>query len=452
MMAEDQSSDNIVGRLERLPRSWFHTKFALLLASGEWAESLMLFGSGAILGLVATYYGLGKNVLTVYAIPAFFFAGEFVGSIVLGRIADNIGRKTVFAYNQLIFGLGMIIAGFMNGWFLISLFVFIGGIGVGGEYPLVDSYNTEIFGRNVRGKWLALIYVVAITAAPLIVYIASLTAHMGYYSFRIPLWFMGIAGIIVWVLRLRLRESPRWLATHGKMDKAKQIMSEIESDITKSTGKELPKVTSAPAVQEKKAKFSEIFAPDVRRTTIIMTIFNFLQSGIAYGFVTFAPGLVVVSYPKSDPLGAAAVIFGGFIAGGLFNTLIVDRVERKLGITVSLAMAGVFGTMFVVIHGLTEVVIFGFLTAFCIWNFSIFYHQYNSEVFPTRLRTTASGFVYSWSRISTTIFILFIAYVIGAHNGIGIFTMAWILIAIIALILIPFGPKSTRKVVEEISA
>ena len=52
----DTSRENIAGRLERLPFSSFHTKFALMLTSGEWAESLMLLGNGAILGLVAAYY------------------------------------------------------------------------------------------------------------------------------------------------------------------------------------------------------------------------------------------------------------------------------------------------------------------------------------------------------------------------------------------------------------
>ena len=48
-MAESTNDQqNIAGRLERLPYSKFHIKFALMLASGEWAESLMLLGNGAI--------------------------------------------------------------------------------------------------------------------------------------------------------------------------------------------------------------------------------------------------------------------------------------------------------------------------------------------------------------------------------------------------------------------
>ncbi len=446
-----QDRENIAGRLERLPFSSFHVKFALMLTSGEWAESLMLLGNGAILGLVAAYYGLGGN-LKAYAFPAFFFAGEFIGSIAFGRLADARGRRAVFLINQLIFGLGMILAGFMNSWQLIGVFVLVGGIGVGGEFPLVDSYGTEVFTGKNRGAWLALIYTIAVTSAPLIVYITSLTSHLGYYSFRIPLWFMGASGIVVWLIRFRLKESPRWLANHGKLEEAEKMMDSIEEEVKRSAKlKELPPVTDTLEVPVRVSKYKDIFAPDVRKTTIMMAIFMFFQSGIFYGFVTFAPGLVSVSYPKSDPLGAAAVIFSGFVFGSIFNIFIIDRIERKWGIILFAVLGGIFGTFFAVIHGLDEAVIFGFLTAFMLWNFSNFLHQYNAEIFPTRVRTTAAGFVYSISRISTTILVLFIAFFIGSHNAVGIFAFVWVLVVLVSLVLILLGPKSTRRYVEQIA-
>ena len=449
--SQGSSDENITGRLERLPFSRFHVKFALMLTSGEWAESLMLLGNGAILFFVATYFGLTGN-LSTYALPAFFFVGEFIGSIMFGRIADTRGRKAVFLYNQLIFGLGMIIAGFMFNWQLVAIFVLIGGIGVGGEFPLVDSYGTEIFSKKNRGAWLALIYTIAVTAAPVIIWICSFLNPASYYGFRIPLWFMGSAGILVWLIRFRLKESPRWLSSHGKMTEAKDEMDRIEEEVKKETGlKELPPIEETITNQVRVSKFKEIFAEDVRKTTIMMAIFMFFQSGIFYGFVVFAPGLVAVTYPTSDPLGGAAVIFSGFVVGSIFNIFIIDKIERKWGIIIFAILGGVFGTLFGVIHGFDEVVVMGFLTSFMLWNFSNFMHQYNAEIFPTRVRTTAAGFVYSISRISTTIIVLFIAFFIGAKNAIGIFTLIWIFVIICSAVLILLGPLTTKKYVEQIA-
>jgi len=66
LVENNTDKENTAGRLEKLPYSGFHVKFALMLASGEWAESPMLLGNGAILTLVAAAYGSGGN-LSAYA-------------------------------------------------------------------------------------------------------------------------------------------------------------------------------------------------------------------------------------------------------------------------------------------------------------------------------------------------------------------------------------------------
>jgi putative MFS transporter len=460
-MAETKDYEgSIADRLERLPFSKFHRNFLLMLTSGEWAESLMLLGNGAILGLVATFYGL-TGAYAAYALPAPFFIGEFVGSMFFGRLADKRGRKMVFFYNQLLFGAGMLIAGFMPYWQLIAVFVFIGGIGVGGEFPLVDSYGTEVFEGKQRGKRLAMIYTLAVTAAPIIVYITSLTSNVGpltnnvgLYSFKIPLWIMGISGFVVWALRLRMKESPRWLEIQGRYKEADTLMTDIETSVMKDKNlKELPPVENKHSTIERKSEFKDIFAPDVRKTTIMMMIFMFFQSGIFYGFVTFAPGIISGQYKNlNDPLGYAAVIFSGFLIGSIVNIFIIDKIERRLGIIGFAILGGIFGTLFVIVNNIFEAVAFGFIATFALWNFSNFYHQYNAEIFPTRLRTTAAGFVYSISRISTAILVIIIAAFIKPIGNYAIFAFIWVLVVICAVVLLGLGPsKTTRVTLEEIS-
>ncbi len=449
---------SVSDRLERLPFGRFHRNFLAMLAAGEWAESLMLLGNGALLALVSGYYGL-KGAYAAYALPTPFFAGEFVGSLLFGWLADKRGRRSVFLYNQLIFGAGMLVAGFMPLWQLIALFVFIGGIGVGGEFPLVDSYGSEVFRGKQRGGRLALIYTLAVTAAPFIVYVTSLTKGVGplsngigFYSFRIPLWIMGVAGFVVWGLRLRLPESPRWLEVHGRYEEADAITSRIEESIKREKGlQELPPVVQKTNLGEKPTKFRDLFAPDIRTRTIMMTIFQIFQGGIFYGFTTFAPGLIIKSHPLHNPLGYAAVIYSGFFFGSIANIFIIDRVERKWGIIVSAILAGVFGTLFAVVHSLTGAVILGFVTAFILWNFSNFFHQYQAEIFPTRVRTTAAGFVYAWSRISTSILLLIISAFVLPHGPLAVFDFVWFLIVIVSLDLAILGPRSTGKRLEEIA-
>ncbi len=444
---------SVSDRLERLPWSGVHRNFLLMVAGGEWAETLMLLGNGAILALMASVLHFSTTVGTLI-IPTAFFLGEFTGSIFFGWLADRRGRKFVFLYNLLVFSAGMFIAGLMSNYLAMAIFIFIGGIGVGGEFPLVDSFTTEMMPGKVRGNRLALVYTIAVTAGP---FIAFLTFAMQkyappFYSWRIIFWFMGAVGIAIWAVRTRLKESPRWLETQGKYKEADEITTEWE-DKTKKDLKlsKLPPVETETEVNEAKSRFKDIFAPDLRERTTMMLIFQFFQSGIFYGFTALAPTfLIAKGYTIASTLEFTFLIFAGFFFGSVFNLFIVDKIERKWGIILTAILAGIFGTLFGIATNVYMVIIFGFITTFILWNFSNFFHAYQAEIFPTRVRPTAAGTVYSVSRVSTSILVLFIAAVILPHGVLASFGIIWVFIAIVVIDLALLGPKSTGKQVEKI--
>jgi putative MFS transporter len=123
---------------------------------GEWVEILMLLGNGVIAAVLSSVI-LSSITVAVTAINTAFFLGETVGSVFFGRLADSKGRRTVFLINLLLFGFDLIIAGFMSNFYVISVLMFIVGIGVGGEFPLVDTYTSEIMPGKLRGSRVALV-------------------------------------------------------------------------------------------------------------------------------------------------------------------------------------------------------------------------------------------------------------------------------------------------------
>ncbi len=444
---------SVSDRLERLPFSSVQRDFLLMVAGGEWAETLMLLGNGAVLALAG--HALGLTGLAPVMIATAFFLGEFVGSAFFGWLADRKGRKFVFLYNLLVFSFGMLMAGFMSLPYLIAIFVFIGGIGVGGEFPLVDSFTTEMMPAKVRGNRLALVYTIAVTAGFVIAFLAY---EMGiivplYYSWRILFWFMAVVGFGVWAVRTRLKESPRWLEVHGEYKKADEITTDWEQRTMKAKHlSELPKPTTNTPIEENRSRYRDIFEPDVRKRSIMMIIFQFFQSGIFYGFTALAPFfLIKKGFNLPTTLGFVFLIFTGFFFGSVFNLFIIDKVERKWGIIGSAVLAGIFGTAFAVATNVYLVVIFGFITTFILWNFSNFFHTYQAEIFPTRIRPTAAGTVYAVSRVSTAILIIFIADIFLPHGVVASFGIIWVFIAIVVLDLWILGPKSSREQVETIA-
>ena len=78
------------------------------------------------------------------------------------------------------------------------------------------------------------------------------------------------------------------------------------------------------------------------------------------------------------------------------------------------------------------------------------YHAYQAEVFPTAIRTTAVGFVYSFSRISTVFTSFLIAYFSLHYGNPGVFVFIAVSMLIAASAIAFFGPPTHRRTLEEI--
>jgi putative MFS transporter len=82
---------------------------------------------------------------------------------------------------------------------------------------------------------------------------------------------------------------------------------------------------------------------------------------------------------------------------------------------------------------------------------SFLYHAYQAEVYPTRIRALAVGFVYSWSRLSTVFSAFVIAYILGNFGATGVFTFIAGSMLIAALSILVLGPKVNHRSLEAIS-
>jgi putative MFS transporter len=267
------------------------------------------------------------------------------------------------------------------------------------------------------------------------------------------MWTMGGLGLIVWIIRFRVPESPRWYESTGQTDKADALMTEIEERVKRERGlTELPPVTDTVQIRPSKVKYTDIFAPDLRKRTIMMLVFQFFQSGIFYGFTALAPTfLLLKGISLVHTLLFSMIIYAGFFVGSVVSIYVIDRIERKTGIIATAIVAGVLGTLFAEIGNTTIVVILGFLTTFTLWMFSNFLHTYQAEVFPTRVRSTAAGTVYSVSRISTSLFTYIITAVFLPHGLLPTFAIIWVFIIIVVADIGLFGPKTSLLRVEEIA-
>src|ERR1700751_2335402 len=161
-------------------------------------------------------------------------AGLFVGTLGQGEFTDRFGRKAVYQFNLLLFGLGTIIAalppipsiGFDPGLRWLLVFRFLAGVGLGAEQPLCFSYTAEYAPKNIRGRLTAFMqFLGGAWPWPVGVLLTlTLPDSIGWRGIWI---IIGIGALVIFVLRFSLPESPRWLATHGQGQRALDLLQRM---------------------------------------------------------------------------------------------------------------------------------------------------------------------------------------------------------------------------------
>jgi len=83
---------------------------------------------------------------------------------------------------------------------------------------------------------------------------------------------------------------------------------------------------------------------------------------------------------------------------------------------------------------------------------SFSFHAYQAELYPTRIRAQAVGFVYSWSRFSAIFSGFIIAFFLARYGTIGVFSFIAGAMTIVFVVIGVFGPAVTKRRLEAIAA
>src|SRR5277367_4895433 len=173
------------------------------------------------------------------------FAGLFVGAVFLGHFADRYGRRTVFTFSLIWYSITTIVMAFQTTGFAVDLWRFIAGIGIGIELVTIDTYVSELVPRTHRGRAYAYNQGFQFLIVPVMALIAWLLvpiAPFGFDGWRWVVLIGSVGAIFVWVIRLGLPESPRWLARHGRIAEAERVVANIEKRVAAQSGGTLPPV------------------------------------------------------------------------------------------------------------------------------------------------------------------------------------------------------------------
>jgi MFS transporter, putative metabolite:H+ symporter len=444
-------------RLDNLPVGRVHRKVVLAIGLGLFFEVYEIFLSSTIATALKTQYGFGGTALQL--LMASSFIGMFVGAAAFGRIADRIGRRNAFLINLVWFSVWSIVGAFApNPWMLVAA-RFMAGVGVGAEYPVADSYLSDVLPKAHRGRLAAWTYTCSFVAVPVLGFLSlSMNGHriFGFDSWRVLLVMGAIGALFVIWLRRGLPESPRWLAGVGRTEEAEAALRVFESGSAQASDDTTYVDDKTDDHDEKPMRASAALArlrlSPYRQRLFMLAVFHLFQPFGYYGFGTLA-ALVLVSrgYDVTSSLLFTAVSFIGYPLGSLVSIPLLKRFERKYLIMVMVGVMAVCGVLFATVSVPAMIIVFGLLTTAASNVFSNVYHVYQAEIVPSDVRATAVGWTYSVSRLSSAALPFVLIPVLNHYGAAAMFTVVLVALAAAVAVLVPFGPRTTGRSLDEIN-
>ncbi|MBR8255388.1 MFS transporter [Burkholderia ambifaria] len=400
--------------LEDVPIRPFHVGVAFSGTGGQ-------FSDGFVLGIIGIAVSMAAGPLHLDAVwmgllGAASLAGLFFGSMLAGPFADKFGRRSIFAYDMLLFAVvsgAQYLVTSPTQLFVLRLLL---GFILGADYVVSKSLVTEYSPRRYRGRLLSVL-AAAWAAGYVGAYLAGFAMRdIGPDAWRIMLAASGVPALLILPFRLIVPESPMWLMKRGRGDEALAIIRrKFGSEVTLSK-------PTADAKQHRGGAWSELFSPRWRKNTLVGCVFYTCQVIPYFALGTFAPRVLEALHVKDKFVGGL-VYNVLLLAGAIIGLLLVDRLSRRTFLigTFYLAALGLAVLAYANFGPVGTMIAFGAFA--CILSAAAnLEFVYPPELFPTHLRASGVGLAVAASRfgsaISTFLLPLAVQHV-GIHAALG---------------------------------
>src|SRR6266704_2145228 len=225
---------DIPARLDRLRWGRFHTLVVVALGITWILDGLEVTLAGAISPALKESPQLQFSNADVGLASSAYLAGAVLGALFFGWLTDRLGRKRLFFITLAVYLVATALTALSWNLASFALFRFFTGAGIGGEYTAINSAIQELVPARYRG-WSDLVINgsfwigAALGAAGSIVFLdpAVLPPELGW---RLAFLIGAVLGLVIFLMRLWLPESPRWLMTHGRVEEAAAVLDRIEPE------------------------------------------------------------------------------------------------------------------------------------------------------------------------------------------------------------------------------
>ncbi len=356
---------------------------------------------------------------------AIFLMGWALGGVAFGVVADYLGRSRTLVITIVIYAIFTGLAGFSHTWWELAIYRFLTALGIGGEWAAGATLVAEVWPESMRVKAAGLLqwawgagYFLA----------AGLSLLLADRSWR-ALFFVGVVPALVAVIvRLNVREPERWIE-HRRTE---------------------------PPHASRRLTLLEIFAPEMRRDTLVGSALAFVAVFGLWGATNWTPSLIheLLAPRHLSPISAVRLVSyatmslnAGAILGYLICPLFAERLGRRGAFLVMmLGSAAMLPATFLFPNSYSGVMLL--LPALGFFSNGIFscFPIYLPEIYPTRMRATGAGFCFNAGRALAAAGPFLTGYLVGY---LGTFARAASSIAVmylVGLVILLFARETKGEV------
>src|SRR5438128_10688 len=445
------AAETFLARLDRIPLNRFHWRLLAVAGFGWMFDAMDVILIAFLLTPIRTEFGLDPTQTGFVASAG--FVGMFLGAAAAGRIADRVGRKTVFQATLVLFSVGALLSSLAPTFETLLLARVVAGLGLGGELPVAATLVTEYAPRASRGRFIVLLESFWAYGTILAGVVALVV--LPQYGWRGAFVVGALPALYVAYLRRALPESPRFLAEHGRAAEADAVVRRVERE----GGGALITVAKPVAPERSLGQFSRsapisaLFAPRYARRTVMLWILWFGITLTYYGIFTFLPsllagrGLTVVRSNEYFFISSLAQVPGYFSAAWL-----VERVGRRPTLVAYLVGSAVAAYLFGNSGAGNDAVVFAALLSFFNLGAWGVVYALSPELYPTALRATGAGTAAAVGRIGGIIGPFLTSTLTATSLGqSGVFAVFMGLLLLTALAVALLSEETRGRSLEEIA-
>ncbi len=355
---------------------------------------------GYVLGIIGPVSGTMAEDLQLTAvwqglIAAAALIGILIGSPIGGWAADKFGRKPIFMFDIGLFAIASGMQFFIDSPVLLVVVRLLMGIAIGTEYAVGWPLMAEFSPTHLRGRLMAAMGIAWYGGFML----AFLTGHLlNEYtdlSWNFILGTSTFLAVAIFLARLGMPESPRWLWSVGRKDEARALAAKYMPDDA---------LDDLQHEDVRKGSFGMLFSKEYWRSTLFISGFWFCAVTPYFAIATFADSVL-------DQYGLAGGLAGGVglsavaLAGVVITFLLIEKIGRRALTVPPQWLCAVVLAVIGLWAGAPAIIVLILFLVFSFFNagYNTLTNVYPGEVLPTEIRGIGTGFAAAVSRVGAGI-------------------------------------------------